>query len=260
MRTIHPRPSIPPTSLFVLSALLSALAGCSTAPVQELAKVPPKRPASAVLKAEVEYPLAIYDPLEPFNRRIYKFNALFDEYVFLPLVDTYEFIAPQVVESAISNFFSNLSEITVFINSLLQTKFARVATTGARFVINSTVGLAGLWDPATSLGIKRQHEDFGQTLGFYGLGPGPYLVLPIMGPSNLRDGTGWLVDTLSYGIIIGAPFDFGDHTPEAASFYSVGAIDTRHQIAFRYYQMGSPFEYDLIRYLYTKKREINIAN
>jgi phospholipid-binding lipoprotein MlaA len=168
------------------------------------------------LRAEVEYPLAIYDPLEPFNRRVYKFNALFDEYVFLPLVDTYEFIAPQVVESAISNFFSNLSEITVFINSLLQTKFARMATTGARFVINSTVGLAGLWDPATRLGIKRQREDFGQTLGFYGLGPGPYLVLPILGPSNLRDGTGWLVDTLSYGIIIGASFDFGDHTPEGA--------------------------------------------
>jgi phospholipid-binding lipoprotein MlaA len=239
--------------------VLAALPGCSTLLAESSAEIPALRQPSAVLREDAEYPLDIYDPLEPFNRVVYNFNALFDEYVFLPLVDLYEFITPPFMQTAISNFFSNLVEITTFINSLLQLKLEKTGQTGARFIINSTVGLAGFWDPAKRLGIPHHWEDFGQTLGYYGLGPGPYLVLPILGPSNLRDGTGRLVEGFTYGTLLNEAFDFDDHTAAEITFYTVGAVNQRHEIEYRYYETGSPFEYDLIRYMYTKKREIEIA-
>ena len=96
--------------------------------------------------------------------------------------------------------------------------------------------------------------------GGYGAGPGPYLVLPILGPSNLRDGVGILVDATIYGWVYGTAFDFDNHVGAAAGFYTISAINRRHNIDFRYYQTGSPFEYNLVRYLYTQKRKIEIGN
>ncbi len=139
--------------------------------------------------------VAVYDPLERFNRSMYNFNTVFDCYVFLPVVSGYEYVTPDMVEAGVSNFFSNLSEIKYLVNNLLQGEFADSGITLGRFVINSTVGVLGVWDPSTKMGLFKRDEDFGQTLGKWGVGNGPYLVLPIFGPSSLRDAGGLAFDT-----------------------------------------------------------------
>ena len=136
-------------------------------------------------------------------------------------------------------------------------KFKETGVTLGRFVINTTVGVAGLWDPATHWGIHRQTEDFGQTLGHYGVGHGPYLVLPIFGPSNLRDTAGLVTDTVAFSVA-GPPAWVDDDTTTMV-FTIVSGIDKRKRMPFRYYGSGSPFEYEQIRLLYTKKRELEIA-
>ena len=116
-----------------------------------------------------------------------------------------------------------------------------------------------MWDHATGWGILEHQEDFGQTLGHYGVGNGPYLVLPVMGPMNTRDGFGLLVDAVAYGAVYGAAFDFDNNMAAAVGFHTTRAINVRKQTSFRYHQSGSPFEYDLVRYLYTQKRKLEIA-
>ena len=138
--------------------------------------------------------LSVYDPLESWNRHVYHFNYRFDEWVFLPIVDGYRTITPNLVQSGISNFFSNQGDVPNALNSALQLKGKRTAQTTARLLLNTTIGVVGLWDPATRMGLPKQKEDFGQTLGFYGAPSGPYLMLPLLGPSNLRDTGGLLVD------------------------------------------------------------------
>ena len=110
---------------------------------------------------------------------------------------------------------------------------------------------------ATFTGIERQDEDFGQTLGHYGVGEGPFLVLPILGPSNLRDTTGLVADAALFGVV--DPLDFDGNSEREVPFHVMRAIDTRAGIAFRYFQTGSPFEYDLVRLLYTEARRIQIG-
>jgi phospholipid-binding lipoprotein MlaA len=128
------------------------------------------------------------------------------------------------------------------------------------------VGLAGLIDVAAMKdGIERENEDFGQTLGFYGLGPGPYLVLPILGPSSVRDTTGLVVDTVAYNVAMNQLFDqFAIYNTERDvlnwGLTALYAIDKRHTESFRYFMTGSPFEYDLIRKLYLIKRQFQIEN
>ena len=180
------------------------LAGCGTAPVRKEPEIPAQRPVSKYVKPDVTYAIDAYDPWEPMNRRIYNFNAIFDNVIFLPVVSAYEFVLPVFVQKGITNFFNNLTEVTNLTNSLLQFKFVKAVNTFGRICINTTVGLGGLIDVATlNDGITREDEDFGQTLGFYGLGPGPYLVLPILGPSNVRDTTGLVVDSVVYSMMIG---------------------------------------------------------
>jgi phospholipid-binding lipoprotein MlaA len=242
------------------------LAGCGTAPVRKEPEIPAKRPVSEYVKRDVTYAIDAYDPWEGMNRRIYNFNAIFDNYVFLPVVQAYEFVLPVFVQKGITNFFKNLNEITNLTNSLLQFKFEKAVNTFGRIMINTTVGLGGLIDVATlNDGIQREDEDFGQTLGFYGLGPGPYLVLPILGPSNLRDTGGLVADTVVYSMMISQLIaELGmDDTYENVLNYSltgIYAIDKRHNEPFRYFKTGSPFEYDLIRRLYLLKREFQINN
>jgi phospholipid-binding lipoprotein MlaA len=159
-----------------------------------------------------------------------------------------------------------LTEITNLTNSLLQFKIVKALNTTARIIINSTVGLAGLIDVAAMKdGIERENEDFGQTLGFYGLGPGPYLVLPILGPSSVRDTTGLVVDTVAYNVAMNQLFDqFAIYNTERDvlnwGLTALYAIDKRHTESFRYFMTGSPFEYDLIRKLYLIKRQFQIEN
>ena len=198
-----------------------------------------------------------YDPWEPMNRNIYRFNANFDKYVFLPVIRGYRFVTPQVVRTGLSNFFDNIGEANVIVNSILQLSPTKTVKSIARFTINSTVGIAGFFDVAQHWKLPGENEDFGQTLGFYGVGPGPFLVVPILGPSSFRDASGLLIDRamITVPLMIWVP---------AASPYTTGAgfleaIQTRDDLTFRYGELG-PFEYNLIRGLYLEFRKIQIAN
>lgn len=135
------------------------------------------------------------DPLEPFNRGVYKFNDAVDKAVIKPVARGYKAVIPATGRIMLSNFFSNLNDVVVTANDLLQLKLVQGFSDGMRFFVNSTIGVFGLIDVASSGGLKKHHEDFGQTLGRWGIGSGPYLVLPVLGPSTLRDGVGDYFDT-----------------------------------------------------------------
>jgi phospholipid-binding lipoprotein MlaA len=241
------------------------LAGCATAPVPKESIIPAKLSADGYGIPEKQQAFYVYDPWEPMNRRIYNFNAIFDEYVFLPIVRAYEFVLPNFAQTGVTNFFNNLTEINNLMNSLLQFKIVKVFNTVGRVACNTTVGLGGLIDVATHEGVRRENEDFGQTLGFYGLGPGPYLVLPILGPSDLRDTGGLVVDTVVYSymvqqLIAELGMDDSDEDILYWSLTGLSAIDKRHKESFRYFMTGSPFEYSLVRKLYAVKREFLVEN
>lgn len=135
------------------------------------------------------------DPLESINRGVYKFNDVTDKAVFKPVATAYKTVTPSPIRTGVNNFFSNLGTITNVVNNLLQFKFANAFSEAGRFVINSTFGLAGLIDVAGMDKIAVHKEDFGQTLGYWGVGSGAYIVLPFVGPSTVRDATGLAVDT-----------------------------------------------------------------
>ncbi|MCF6266301.1 MAG: VacJ family lipoprotein [Desulfuromusa sp.] len=140
----------------------------------------------------------ISDPFQPFNRGVFWFNDKLYFYAFKPIAKGYRFIFPRPVRVSVGNFFSNLATPIRAGNALLQLKFRDFSTEIYRFVINTTFGIAGLFDPAESVaGVEKSVEDFGQTLGHFGVGHGFYLVLPIVGPSSLRDGTGVFVDSFA---------------------------------------------------------------
>jgi phospholipid-binding lipoprotein MlaA len=250
-------------ALFLLGILA---VGCASAPVQKGPIQPAERPVSEFVKPDVKYVIDAYDPLERVNRRIYKFNALFDKYVYLPVVSAYEFVLPVPVQDMVSHFFNNLHEIRNLVNSILQLKGGKACITGTRMFVNTTLGIGGLFDVATGIGVPKQNEDFGQTLGFYGLGPGAYIVLPIFGPSTVRDTGGLAFDLATYDLMVNEMIQRGlDLNRDEESDLTWGstiidAIDTRHQQSFRYYQTGSPFEYELIRALYLRSREILVQN
>ena len=241
----------------LISGLLM-LTGCSGMPEKQPGELPAQHSVDDVVRDDVTYPIDIYDPWEGFNRGVYRFNAGFDRYVFLPVVDAYETVLPDPVEDGISNFFNNIFELTNLANNILQLKPKGTLDTTWRMLINSTLGLFGLLDVATEMGIEERDEDFGQTLGHYGVADGPYLVIPILGPSNLRDISGNIIDSVAFSEI--DPLDFDDHHDDREiGFHLLNAIDRRHRTGFRYYDTGSPFEYELVRLLYTKKRELDIA-
>ncbi|MCU1739536.1 MULTISPECIES: MlaA family lipoprotein [Pseudomonas] len=201
--------------------------------------------------------LSVYDPLESWNRRVYHFNYRFDEWVFLPAVDGYRYVTPTFLREGVSHFFSNLGDVSNLLNSLFQFKGKRALETTGRLLLNTTIGVAGLWDPATKMGLPRQTEDFGQTLGFYGVPGGAYLVLPFFGPSNLRDTGGLVFDFAAEAQInfLNVSQVSSDH-PE---IYLLEAIDKRYTTSFRYGQLNSPFEYEKVRYVYTEARKLQIA-
>lgn len=137
----------------------------------------------------------IADPLEPINRAIYQFNDKVDEFVLKPVAEGYQRVTPKPVQKGVHNFFQNLEEPIVIVNGALQGKPRQAASDSARFFFNTTFGVVGLFDVATSMGHPKHREDFGQTLGVWGFGEGWYLVLPLMGPSTVRDTSGRLVDS-----------------------------------------------------------------
>ncbi|MBU1329075.1 MAG: VacJ family lipoprotein [Gammaproteobacteria bacterium] len=202
--------------------------------------------------------LNVYDPLESWNRRVYHFNYRFDEWVFLPVVDGYRYVTPTLVQKGVSNFFSNLGDVPNLLNSLLQLKGKRALDTTGRLLINTTLGVAGLWDPATRMGLMKQDEDFGQTLGHYGVGDGPYLMLPLLGPSNLRDTGGLVVDFSAENQV--NLLNVAEASRNHPEITLLEVVDQRSTVNFRYGQLNSPFEYEKIRFFYTESRKLRIAD
>ncbi len=135
------------------------------------------------------------DPYENFNRDVYGFNETVDEYVAQPVSDAYRWVTPQFVQTGVSNFFSNLQDINVMLNGMLQGKFEQGGADAGRFLLNSTFGVLGLFDVASKAGLDKHEEDFGQTLAVWGVPQGPYLVLPFLGPSTSRGVPGGIFDT-----------------------------------------------------------------
>jgi phospholipid-binding lipoprotein MlaA len=134
------------------------------------------------------------DPLEPMNRAVYKFNDGWDDYIAKPVAGAYKDVLHIEIRSRVSNFFSNIQDILIGVNNVLQGKFQDGIEDWARFVFNSTIGLAGIHDVASDMGLEKHNEDFGQTFGRWGVGSGPYLILPFLGSSSVRDAVGTGVD------------------------------------------------------------------
>lgn len=172
------------TSLFwalLMSGALSVTGCASTEPAIGGASLAAARPSPV-------------DPYENLNRSIYGFNMGLDKYLLKPVADGYKFITPNFMQTGVTNFFRNLKGINVVLNDVLQGKFEQSASDTGRFLANSTIGLLGLFDVASEFGLAYNEEDFGQTLAVWGVDQGPYLVLPIMGPTTLRDGAAVVVD------------------------------------------------------------------
>jgi phospholipid-binding lipoprotein MlaA len=235
-----------------------ALAGCAATTPQQVGETPNHDQAAGTSDDAPAELIDVYDPWQGFNRGVYKFNTAFDRAVFLPVVEGYEWVMPVYLQDRVTDFFANLKDLTTFANQVLQLKPAEAGLTAFRVGVNSLMGLFGLFDLATELGMPRYHEDFGQTLGHWGVGDGPYLVLPILGPSNLRDAAGWATDTAAFALV--DPFQASSFQMEYPPVFALNVINQRKIQSFRYFETGSPFEYELIRFLYTQKREIEIEN
>lgn len=165
-----------------------------------------------------------YDPLEPMNRGIYQFNDVVDKAVLKPVAQGYNAVVPDPVRTSVGNFFSNLDDLVVIANDLLQFKFHQAASDTTRLVFNSTFGILGLFDVATGWDLPKHDEDFGQTLGYWGIGNGPYLVLPILGPSTLRDTIGRSADSHV------DPIWQHNDVPERNSAAGINLVDTRARL------------------------------
>ena len=242
-----------------IAAMMLLLAACSSGPQQQpqsTSSYPePVFTAERLLSDEYNDPTLVYDPWEGMNRRIYNFNYHFDRWVFLPAVRGYRAITPQVVRTGVNNFFNNFRDVRTMVNSILQGSPTKFFQSTGRVVLNTTVGLLGLVDVATMADIPRPQEDFGQTLGVWGLGQGPYLVVPFLGPSNLRDGAGLLPDFYVQTIV----YDETMADPLRQVAPLVDAVDTRHRTSYRYNETGSAFEYSTMRWLYSTKRQLDVA-
>lgn len=189
-----------------------------------------------------------YDPIEPVNRGIYQFNDVVDTYALRPVAVGYTKITPDPVERGVSNFFSNLFYPRTIVNNYLQGKFARGTSDVGRFLVNTTVGVVGIFDVARGLGLEEHNEDFGQTLGWWGLNQGPYLMLPLFGPSTGKDLTGRIVD-----IPLNPIYYLDDDA--ALALYILSTIDLRAQLLDLDKQIDNAFDpYAFIRSAYLESR------
>jgi phospholipid-binding lipoprotein MlaA len=186
-----------PLSLLVMSFVM-ILAGCATGPNANPA-----------------------DPLEPFNRGVYKFNDAVDKAVLKPVATVYRDVTPPLVQRGVGNFFNNLEDAWSLVNNVLQLKGEAAASSLFRVGVNTFMGLGGILDVASEMRIDRYTEDFGQTLGYWGVGPGPYIVLPLLGPSDLRDAAALVVD------INGYPLTYVDDATTRSALWLLLAVDQR---------------------------------
>ncbi|MCP4212699.1 MAG: VacJ family lipoprotein [Halieaceae bacterium] len=240
----------------VIAALILTLAACASYPPQKPASDYPEPifPAKRILPPGHDDQMSVYDPWEGMNKHIYNFNYHFDKAIFLPVVQGYETVVPDFARTGIHNFFKNFDDMLSAVNSLLQLAPTKAAQSTGRVLVNSTVGLFGLLDVASLWGIPRPMEDFGQTMGRWGVGQGPYLVLPFLGPSNLRDGIGKLPDFYVRSMIQDEVLSDDVRIASTVAW----PVDTRANTSFRYYETGSAFEYRMVRWLYSTKRRLDV--
>lgn len=254
--------------LWLVVALMLALGACgggraakpaaSAAPVDtESANAPAEVAGDAAaispeerLPWEIEEVAEDSDPFESFNRKVYKFNSAVDRAVLKPLARGYDKLLPDAVQRRIGNFFRNLAEPTVAINNLLQGKVPDAFAATARFLANSTLGVGGLFDVAAKAGVPRQQEDFGQTLAVWGAEPGPYLVLPFLGPRTVRDSFGLVADWYT------DPVTYIDNEPVRYGLRGMYLVDTRWQLmdASRVLEQATDDEYLFVREAYLQRR------
>ena len=161
------------------------------------------------------------DPWEGFNRAVFTFNDTLDFYVLKPVATGYDKAMPDPLQDGVTNFFNNVGEIRTIFNDLLQLKLKQAGLDTTRFIVNTTVGVFGFIDIGSRIGLDRHDEDFGQTLGYWGVGSGPYLVLPLLGPNTLRDSAGLVPD---YYI---SPYNTVDHDLARYSIRAVDIVDLR---------------------------------
>ena len=234
------------------SVCLGACAGTVTAPI------PPQRQLQDVTRPGEVFALEVYDPIERWNRGVYTFNARADRTVILPIVNAYRFVTPEFVRNRIQRLLLE-PDRDPDLRQCGAAAQARYCRAGGAPVHQQRP--ARRRRPLRHRGrdgrVPQVTEDFGQTLGHWGVGDGPYLVLPLLGPSNLRDASGLAVDSVGFSLLI--PPGIRSSAAYLGTAYGLRPIDLRSNIPFRYYRTGSPFEYDLIRLVYTRTREFQIA-
>lgn len=161
------------------------------------------------------------DPIEGFNRAMFSFNEGLDQVVIKPVAQGYEAVLPRPVQTGVVNFFSNIADVFIAVNNLLQGKPAEAVSDGGRFLINTTIGILGIFDPASHMGLEKHEEDFGQTFGRWGVGDGAYVVIPVFGPRTVRDTVGLVLD------VAADPVSNIDYVPTRNSALALRLIDTR---------------------------------
>ena len=232
-------------------ALLLAVQAAPEAPPPPLAD-----PASAVTVTHRAH--AKGDPLEGFNRDMFKVHQAVDKAVFRPAAMGYRAVVPKPVRSGLRNFFSNLGEPIVFVNDLLQLRPGRAFRTFGRFVINSTLGVGGLIDLAKGEGLPHRGNGLGGTFGYYGVKPGPYIFVPLLGPTTLRDMIGGQGDAALLPLTVGLPFD--DWRYQVTQGVTVG-LDTRAEVdaELRALLQGAVDPYATLRSVFLQNRASEIA-
>ena len=193
------------------------------------------------------------DPWESINRPIYKFNDVLDTYGLKPLAKGYQAITPQFLEDGIHNMFRNVGDVGNLANDVFQLKPQAAGVDTARLIFNTTFGLLGFFDVGTQMGLQRNDEDFGQTLGYWGVPSGPYLMLPFFGPSTLRDAPAKYVD--SYG----EPYRYMDHVPSRNMAIGMDVIDTRASLLSAEKLINGD-KYVFIRNAYLQNREFKVKD
>ena len=191
------------------------------------------------------------DPFESYNRAMFSFNDGLDKYVLKPVAEGYDAVLPSPVKTGVSNFFSNLGDIFVIINDLLQFKFKQAASDTGRFIFNSTIGLYGLIDVSTSMGLEKHDEDFGQTFASWGMGKGPYIVLPFFGPRTMRGTAGFAVESVY------DPVYQIENDDAMWGAVALRAIDTRYNLlsAGRIVDQAALDKYSFVRDAYLQHRK-----
>jgi phospholipid-binding lipoprotein MlaA len=194
------------------------------------------------------------DPLESFNRAMYQFNDGLDRAIIKPVAEGYKAVVPTPVDKGITNFFANLSDVRSAANNLLQLKVTRAASDVGRVLINTTVGVLGFVDVATNMNIPRYNEDFGQTLGVWGVSSGPYLVLPLFGPSSGRDAVGTVVDWYA------DPVNYVDPDGLRWGLSAIRVVDRRADLlgASRVLEEAALDPYRFVREGYMQRRENDV--